>query len=118
MNLKLSWNFGTNDWMLRYHRLKAFFYTDTFFVTGKAAIQRGYKCMQMFVSEKGYIYVVPTNSPKEFPEALKIFAKEVGVPEAVIADSHCCNKSKEVKQFCHKIGTTMGIICFTKVRVS
>ena len=32
------------------------------------------------------------------------------MPEAVIADSHRCNKSKEVKQFCHKIETTMRIL--------
>ena len=38
-----------------------------------------------------------------------MFAKEVGVPEAVIADFHQCNKSKEVKQFCHKVGTTVRI---------
>ena len=79
-------------------------------MTEKEASQRGFTCMQIFVSDKGYVYVVPMNSPKEFPKALKMFAKEVGVPEAVIADSHRCNKSKEVKQFCHKIGTTMGIL--------
>ena len=109
-NSKLSRNFGTNDRMLRYRRLKSFFFTDTFFVTAKAASHRGYKCMQIFVSDKGYVYVVPMDSPKEFPKALKMFAKEVGVPEAIIADSHRSNKSKEVKQFCHKIGTTLRIL--------
>ena len=37
INSKLSRNFGTNDRMLRYRRLKSFFFTDTFFVTKKAA---------------------------------------------------------------------------------
>jgi len=37
--------------------------------------------------------------PREFPKALKMFAKEVGVPEAIIADFHNCHKLNEVKQF-------------------
>ena len=66
--------------------------------------------MQIFVSDERYVYVVPMNSPKESPTTLKMFAKEVEVPEAVIADSHLCNKSQEVKQCCHNIGTAMRIL--------
>ena len=51
---KLSRNFGTNDQMLRYRRIKYFFFTDNFFVTNKAASSRGYTCMQIFVSDMGY----------------------------------------------------------------
>ena len=39
-----------------------------------------------------------------------MFAKEVGVPEAIIADSHKCHKSKEVRQFFLKIGTTLCVL--------
>lgn len=39
-----------------------------------------------------------------------MFDKEVAVPEAIIADTHKCHKSKEVRQFCHKIGTTLKIL--------
>ena len=46
----------------------------------------------------------------EFPMALKLFAKEVGVPEAIIVDPHQAQKSNEVRQFCHKIGTTLRIL--------
>ena len=66
--------------------------------------------MQIFVSDKGYAYVVAMRSVSEFPKALKIFAKEVDVTEAIIADSHKCNTSKEVKQFCRKVGTTLGLL--------
>ena len=55
--------------------------------------------MQIFVSDMGYVYVVAMNSVKEFPKALKMFAKEVGVPEAIVADSHKCHKSKGRKTF-------------------
>ena len=57
INSKLSSNFGTNDKMLRYRRIKSFFFTDTLFLTKKAAISRGYICMQIFVSDMGYVYV-------------------------------------------------------------
>ena len=48
-NSKLSKNFGTNNYMLRYIIIKSYFFTDTFFVTKKAASSRGYTCMQIFV---------------------------------------------------------------------
>ena len=44
--------------------------------------------------DKGYVYVSAMKSVSEFTKYLKIFAKEVGVTESLIADSHKCNKSK------------------------
>ena len=48
--------------------------------------------MQIFVSDVGYVYVAEMKSVSEFPKALKMFAKEVRVPDAIISDSHKCNK--------------------------
>ena len=110
VNSKLSRNFGTNDRMLRYRRIKFFFFTDTFFVTKKAENSRGYTCVQIFVSDMGYVYVAAMKSVSEFPKALEMFAKEIGVTEAIISDSHKCKKSKEVKLFFNKIGTTLRIL--------
>ena len=39
-----------------------------------------------------------------------MFAKEVGVPLYLIIDPHKCQNSKGVRQFCHKIGTTLGVL--------
>ena len=39
-----------------------------------------------------------------------MFSKEVGVQEAIVANSHKCHKSKEVRQFCDKIGTTICVL--------
>jgi len=55
----LSRKFSTNDWMLRYKRIKSHFFTDTHFITSKARFTRGNKGMQLFFSEKGFVYVVP-----------------------------------------------------------
>ena len=52
--------------------------------------------MQIFVSDKGHVFIAAMKSVSEFPKTLNMFAKEVGVPEAIIADSHKCHKSKEV----------------------
>ena len=106
----LSRNLGTNDRMLRYRRIKSWFFTDTFFVTATAKSTRGYTMMQLFVSDKGYVKVYPMTSVKEFPAALRMFAKEVGAPEVLVADPHMNQKSREVKDFCNKIGTTLRIL--------
>ena len=52
-------NFGTNDRLLRYKQIDTHFFTDTFYVGEKMKSARGFKCVQLFVSDKGFIYVVP-----------------------------------------------------------
>ena len=52
--------------------------------------------MQIFVSDKGFVHVVPMESKKDFPSALRSFAKEVGVPDAIIVDPAGEQTSKEV----------------------
>ena len=96
----MSRNFGTNDWMLHYQQIKSHFFIDTFFVMKKAGNTRGYSCMQIYVSVKGYVYVSAIKRVSKFPKALKLFAKEVGTPVTIISDLHKCHKLKEVKQFC------------------
>ena len=54
------------------------FFTDTFFVTNKAASSRGYTFMQIFVSDKGCVFIAAMKSVNEFTKSLKMFAKEVG----------------------------------------
>ena len=106
-NSSLSRNISTNDRMLRYKRINCHFFTDTFFVTAKGRSKRGNTCMQIFVSDKGFVYVVPMKSKGEFPEALKMFSKEIGVPTALIVDPAGEQTSQEVRKFCHQIGTTL-----------
>ena len=66
--------------------------------------------MQIFVSDKGYVFIAAMKSVSEFPKALKMFDKEVGVPEAIISYYHKYHNSKEVRKFCHKIGTTLRVL--------
>ena len=78
VNPTLSRNYPTGDRILRYKRLK-FFFMDTFFVTQNASgmnkgkrttSERGHTCCKLFVTDKGFIYVVLMKSKKEvFPSS-------------------------------------------------
>ena len=59
-NPAMNQNYTTNDWMLRYRRITQYFFMDTFFATKKGGtLSRGNTCYQLFVTDKGFIYVVP-----------------------------------------------------------
>ena len=65
----------------------------------KASSSQGLTCMQVSVSYKGYVFVVPMKISSEFPKALRVFAKEVVVTLYFIADPHPSQNSKEVRHF-------------------
>eukprot|EP00980_Cylindrotheca_fusiformis_P009287 scaffold2034_cov81-Cylindrotheca_fusiformis.AAC.1 len=109
---RLNRNYPTNDRMLRYRRISDLFYImDTFFATKNAKrSQRGNTCMQLFVTDKGFVYVVPMKSKKFVPEALKLFTKEIGAPTAIVADASGEQTSKRVKSFLQEIGTSLRVL--------
>ena len=106
----MSRNFSTNDRTLQYRRINSNFFTDTFFVIAKAKLTRGNTAMQLFVSDKGFVYVVPMKTKGEFCNALAMFAKEVWVPNALIMDPSGEQTSKKAKKLCHNIGTKQRIL--------
>jgi len=104
----LSRNYGTSDRMLRYKRINQYFFMDTFFATKKKGkSSRGHTCCQLFVTDKGFVYVVPMKRKGEVLQALKQFAKEIGAPDAIVADMSGEQMSDDVKKFCSEIGTTL-----------
>ena len=64
-------------------------------------------CCQLFITDKGFIYVVPMRRKSEVLQAIKQFAKEIGVPTSIIADMAGEQMSQEVRKFCNDIGTTL-----------
>ena len=104
----LSQNFSTNDLMLRYKQINCAFFTDTYFVTGKAKSTRGNTMMQLFFSEKDFVYIVPMESREEIHLTLKMFANEIGVTLYLILDSSGEQNSDKVTKMCHKMGTTLN----------
>ena len=94
--------------MLRYRRINEYFYIDTFFASKKGSkSSRNNQCCQLFVTDKGFVYVVPMKRKSEVIYAIKQFAKEVGAPDALIADMSGEQMSNEVRRFCNNIGTTL-----------
>ena len=109
----ISREFPTNDRGLRYKRLvDTVFFTDTMFVTGKAKSTRGYKACQVFVSDKGFVWIKLMKSIEmaEFLLALKGFVKEVGIPESLVCDPHRSQTAQEVRRFLYEVGTTLRVL--------
>ena len=81
----LSWNYSTGEIMLRYKQIDQYLFMDTFFAhKKKRKSNRGYTCMQLFVTNKGFVHVIPMTSKSGVPKALKMFAKDIGAPNSII----------------------------------
>ena len=107
----LARNFSTNDRMLRYRRLKEHFYMDTFFATKKAGVLScGNSCMQLFVTDKGFIFVVGKKLKSEVPAAFKLFVKAICAPDAIICDHSGEQTSAQVCTFCNQIGSLLKVL--------
>ena len=65
--------------------------------------------MQLFVSDKGFVYIVPMKSREDLHLALKMFAKDIGVPLYLILDPSGEKTSAKVTKICHEMGTTLKI---------
>lgn len=97
--------------MIRYKRISEYFFTDTFFATSKAHKSlRGNTCCQLFVTVKGFVYVVPMKTKSLVLQAVKQFVKEIGAPEAFICDPSGEQRSDALRNFCHEVGTTLRYI--------
>ena len=84
---------------------------DTFLATKKAGkLSRGNACCQLFVTDKGFVYVLPLKSRTEVLQAVKQFAKEIGAPDAIICDGASEMKSHNLKKLLGEIGTTLRLL--------
>ena len=84
---------------------------DTFFATKKSGkSSRGHTCCQLFVTNKGFIYVIPMRTKSEVLQAVKQFAKEIGAPDAIICDMSCEQTSRSLRKVCGEIGSTLHVL--------
>ena len=108
---KLSRNYGTNDSMLRYKHIAKYLFMDTFFATKKAGkSSRGHISCQLFVTDKGFVYVVPMKSNDEVLQSVKKSSKDIGAPKAIIRDMAGKKTSQALKMFFQEIGTMMWFL--------
>jgi hypothetical protein len=99
-------NKRTNDRrMLRHKRTNECFFMDAFFATKKACkLSQGHNCCQLFVTDKGFVHVIPMKSEAKAVQAVKHFAKEIGAPEAMTCDMAGKQMPQVLKTFCQEIG--------------
>ena len=84
---------------------------DTFFATRKSGkSSRGHTCCQLFVTDKGFVYVVPMRTKSEVLQAVKQFAKEIGAPDAIICDMSREQTSRSLRKLCGEVGTTLRVL--------
>ena len=57
--------------------------------TTKKAIKslQGHTCCQLFVTNKGLVYVVPMTSKGDVIQSVKQFSMQIGAPEVIICDT-------------------------------
>ena len=79
-------------------------------MTGKAKSTQGNTMMQLFVSDKGFVYIVPMKSRGDFHLALNMFAKNIGVTLSIILDPSGEQTSAKLTKMYHKMGTTLKIL--------
>ena len=104
-NSRTSRHYSTNDRAVRYKRIRDHFFMDTFFANKKIGIsKRKNTCMQLFVTDKGYVFVVAMKSKGEVHKATKLFFKQVGIPNAIIADKSKEQTLGETKKICETYG--------------
>ena len=54
--------------------------------------------MQLFVSDTGFMYVYPMKVKTEIINAIKAFAKAIGVPTAIILDPEGTHRSEALQK--------------------
>ena len=62
------------------------------------------------MTDKGFIYVVPMKSKGDVLSAVKMFAKEIGAPDAIIYDAAGDQKSKALRTSCNEVCTTLRLL--------
>ena len=82
-----------------------------FFATARGnKLSRGNTCCQLFVTDKGFVYVVPMAKWLEVIHALKQLAKEIDAPDTIVCDMLGMQTSKEVRKFCNNINTLWRLL--------
>ena len=104
----LSWNYSTNDRMLRYKRIKDFSpWIHSLQPRKVGNHHEAILAVNFFVTDKGFIYVVPMKKKSEVLLAIKQFTQEIGAPDSFVADTSGEQMTSEVKKFCNDIGTAL-----------
>ena len=97
--------------MIRYKQIDQYLFMDTLFATkNKGKYIRVFTCMKLFVTDKGFVHVIPMWKQSEVALDLKMFSKEIGAPNAIICDAAREQISQAVRDFYYKIRTSLRVL--------
>ena len=65
---------------------------------------------QLFITDKGFIYVLPMKLNVGVLQTIKFFDKPIGAPEAIICDAAGEKMSNNIQKFCRDIGATLRVL--------
>ena len=82
--------------MFRYKRIKEYFCTDSLNQSCK-----------LFVTDCGYVCVIPMKKDSDFLSSLKVFVKRIGAPEAFICDAAKAQTPTTVRKSLTNIRTSL-----------
>ena len=84
---------------------------DTFFAKKKyGKLSWGHTYCQLFVTNKGFVCVIPINLRGEVLQPVKIFAKEISPPEAIIFDAAGEKTYNNLRKLWRDIGKNLGVL--------
>ena len=73
---------------------------DTLFATSKSKkSSRGNNCAQLFVTDKGFVYIVPMTKESDVLQAVKQLVKVIGATDAIICDAARAQTSEDTRKF-------------------
>ena len=104
----LTRRYNSNDRMLRYARISAPLFMDTFFADSKHTVStRDNVCAQLFVSDFNFVHIIPMKRRKDLHHALKQMFKQVGVPPDLICDGAKEQVQGEARKLIHKVNSNI-----------
>ena len=78
-----------------------------FSTRGAGNSSQGHYFCQLFVTDKGLIYVVPMEYKKEATQYFKNFDQDIRHPDTIVADMTQDRKYQSLQKLCNDIGTTL-----------
>ena len=83
---------------------------DDLFATSKYGRSYwGHTCCQLFITNRGFVYVVPIKLKGEVLHEIEQFSKEIDATEATICGAGGEQTSNNIRKFCRDFGTTLKI---------
>ena len=86
--------------MVRYKWIDIYLFMDTLFATNEKKNSRGDTCLQLFVTDTVFLYVVPIRSKGQVLQVVKLFAKDIGAPDDIIYNTEVEQKSHILFNLC------------------